>query len=287
MPESVDTTFVNQYQNTMRVLSQQTVSRLEGTTIPPVSQQGEYLYWERIGASEAIEVTTRHMATPNIEADHSKRRAAGKAYVWATLLDTWDQVQMLVDPKSYYNQIAKAGLMRAKDRLIIAALEGSAWSGKTGSTEVALPALQKIATGSVSLTLAKLLAAKEMLDEAEVDVEAPRYCVCAANQITSLLNTTEVKSADYNSVKALVSGLVDTFLGFKFIRSQLLTYAASVRYCYTYSQGAIGMGTLQDLESKIDQRSDLNYAWQIWNRLFLSATRVEDEQVVQIACTET
>jgi len=46
------------------------------------------------------------------------------------------------------------------------------------------------------------------------------------------------------------------------------------------------MGILMDLEAKIDQRSDKNYAWQIWMRMFMGATRVEDEQVVEILCTE-
>ncbi len=287
MPETIDTAFVQQYQNTMRILCQQQKSRLEGTTIPPVSQQGEYLYWERIGATEAIELTARHSATPNIEVDHSRRRASGTAYVWATLLDTFDQVQMLVDPKAHYNRLGQMAMARAKDRMIIAALGGTAYAGKSGTVSVALPAAQKIAHGSASLTLAKLLTTKEMMDEAEVDPDAPRYLVCAANQITSLLNTTEIKSADYNTVRALVTGQVDTFLGFKFIRTQLLTLTSAVRYCYAYTNGAIGMGVLMDLQSKVDQRSDLNYAWQIWNRIFMSATRIEDELVVEIACSES
>jgi hypothetical protein len=207
--------------------------------------------------------------------------------VWATLLDTFDQVQMLVDPLSYYNQLGKMAMARTKDRLIIAALGGTAYAGKTGTTSVSLPSAQKIAHGSASLTLTKLLSAKEILDEAEVDEDAERYCVCAANQITSLLNTTEIKSDDYNTVKALVTGKVDTFLGFKFIRTQLLTLTSAVRYCYAYAKGAIGMGVLKDLESKVDQRSDVNYAWQVWNRMFMSATRIEDEQVVEIACSES
>ncbi|GAH48047.1 unnamed protein product [marine sediment metagenome] len=74
MPETIETAFVQQYQNTMRILCQQADSRLEGTTVPPLKMEGEYLYWERLGATEAIPIPGRHSDTPNIEPDHSRLR---------------------------------------------------------------------------------------------------------------------------------------------------------------------------------------------------------------------
>lgn len=286
MPESIEQYYVEQYQNTIRILVQQKTSRLEGTTIPPIQVTGDALYWERMGATEAVELVTRHDDTPNIEVDHSRRKQTATPRVWATLLDTQDQVRMLVDPKNYYNQIARMAFNRAKDSVIITALGGTSYSGQAGATAVVLPAAQKIAHGSVGLTLTKLLTAKEMLDADEVDEEMERYIVVAARQITNLLETTEVKSADYNTVKALVEGKINTFMGFKFIRTQLLDLTASVRYCYAYAKGAIGFGTLKDIESKIDQRSDKNYAWQVWGQMDIGATRIEEEQVIEIACSE-
>lgn len=287
MAESIEQYYVSQWQNTIRVLSQQMDSRLAATTIPPVAQKGEYLYWERIGSTEAVELNTRHDDTPNIEPDHSRRRQSAQPYVWATLLDKQDEARMLVDPKSYYNRAAVMAMNRAKDDVIIYALENNAYSGQSGTTAVALPAAQKIAHGSASLTISKLISAKEILDEAEVDEEAERYLVCASNQISNLLATTEIKSADYNEVKALVQGKIDTYLGFKFIRSQRLTLSGGYRYAYAYTKGAVGFGVLDEIQSKIDMRVDKNYAWQCWVYMDIGATRVEDECVVQIACTES
>ena len=287
MAESIEQFFVNQYQNTIRVLSQQMGSRLEMTTIPPVRQTGENLFWERMGATAAVDLASRHDDTPNIEVDHSRRKQTATPKVWATLLDWQDVNRMIVDPTSYYNTIAVAAMNRAKDDIIIDALGGNAYSGQTGTTAVALPSAQKIAHGSTSLTLSKLLTAKEMLDEAEVDEEMERYCVLAANQITSLLGTTEIKSSDYNTVKALAAGQIDTFLGFKFIRSQRLDLTASVRYCYCYAKGAIGYGILDDIQTKIDQRPDKNYAWQVYVKMDIGATRIEEEQVIEVACSES
>ena len=287
MAESIEQYYVEQYQNTIRILSQQKESRLEGTTIPPVQVTGNALYWERLGSTEAVELNTRHDDTPNIEADHSRRKQTATPRVWATLLDTVDQVRMLVDPKNYYNQIARMAMNRAKDSTIITALGGTSYSGQAGATSVVLPSAQKIAHGSVGLTLTKLMTAKETLDAAEVDEDMPRYIVVAARQITDLLATTEIKSSDYNTVKALVEGKIDTFMGFKFIRTQLLDLTSDVRYCYVYAQGAIGYGKLSDIQAKIDQRSDKNYSWQVWNYMDIGATRIEEEQVIEIACSES
>jgi len=287
MPESIETYFVEQYQNTIRILVQQKTSRLERTTIPPIHVTGDALYWERMGATEAIELVTRHDDTPNIEVDHSRRRQTATPRVWATLLDTKDQVRMLADPKNYYNQIARMAFNRAKDSVIITALGGTAYAGQSGGTAVVLPSAQKIAHGSVGLTLTKLLSAKEQLDADEVDEDMERYMVVAARQVTNLLETTEVKSADYNTVKALVEGKIDTFMGFKFIRTQLLDLTSSVRYCYAYAKGAIGFGTLKDIESRITQESTKNFAWQVWGQMDIGATRIEEEQVIEIACSES
>jgi len=286
MPETIDQMFVQQYQNTMIMLCQQKDSRLEGTTIPPVDMKGEYLYWERLGASEAIELSSRHSDTPNIEAEHSRRRVAATPYVWATLLDRADAGRMLADPKGPYQQAGKNAQNRRKDRIILAALGGTAYSGKDGTTSVALPSAQKVAHGSTGMTIAKLLSAKQILDEAEAPQEG-RFFVCPAESIIDLLNTTEVTSADYNTVRALVSGQIDTFLGFKFIQTELIYLengsSTTTWYCYAYAKGAIGMGIIGNPEVRLTERADKNYAWQPWISMDMGATRVEDELVVEVA----
>lgn len=288
MPETITTAFVQQYQNTMRMLLQQKDSRLEGTTVPPVKMEGEYLYWERLGATEAIELNERHGDTPNIEPDHTRRRSTAQPYVWATLLDRVDAARMLVDPKGPYQEAARAAMNRRKDRIILAALGGTAYSGKSGTTSVALPSAQKVAHGSVGMTISKLLSAKQLLDEAEAPDEG-RYFACTSEDIIDLLGTTEVTSSDYNTVKALASGQVDSFLGFKFIRTELIyqensSSSASTWYDYAFCKGAVGFGSIEEVTVRLTERADKNYSWQPYVSMDMGATRVEDEMVVEVAC---
>ena len=286
MAETIDQYFVNQYQNTIRMLCQQADSRLEGTTIPPIKQNAEYLFWERLGATEAIELNTRHGDTPNIEQDHSRRRSEAQAYVWATLLDRSDVGRMLVDPKGPYQVAAKNAMNRRKDRIILAALGGSAYAGKNGGTAVVLPTAQKVAHGSVGMTIAKLLSAKQILDEGEAPVE-DRYFVCPSESIIDLLGTTEITNADYNTVRALATGQIDTFLGFKFIQSELVylenSSSTTTWYNYAYCKGAIGYGNIEDVTVRLTERADKNYAWQPYVSMDMGATRVEECMVVEVA----
>ncbi|MCJ7443270.1 MAG: phage capsid protein [Methanotrichaceae archaeon] len=286
MPETITEAFVNQYQNTMRILCQQSDSRLEGTTIPPVKMEGEYLYWERLGATEAVELPGRHSDTPNIEPDHSRRRSTAQPYVWATLLDRVDAARMLVDPKGPYQQVAKNAMNRRKDRVILAALGGNAFGGHAGATTVALPAAQHIAAGGVGMTIGKLLNAKQLLDEAEAPQEG-RVFVHTSEDLIDLLGTTEVTSADYNTVRALVSGQVDTFLGFKFIQTELIylenASTAAAWFSYAYVKGAVGYGNIEEITVRLTERADKNYSWQPYVSMDMGATRVEDALVVEIA----
>ena len=102
-----------------------------------------------------------------------------------------------------------------------------------------------------------------------------------------MLAITQITSADYNSVKALVQGQIDTFMGFKFIRTQRLgTDTNGNRQVLAFNQSALGLAVGSDISTKISERADKNYATQVFLSMTIGATRVEDEKMVEIACTE-
>ena len=176
---------------------------------------------------------------------------------------------------------------RAMDDAIISAATGSAYGGVAGGTPVVLPAGQKIVHNSTNLTIAKVLAAKKLLDAAEVDPDEQRFLICTADQISDFLNITEVKSSDYNTIKALAQGQIDTYLGFKFIRSERLGQDATPnRQVLAFTKSAIGLALGADITTKISERSDKNYATQVFLSMTIGATRIEDEKMVEIACVE-
>ena len=173
------------------------------------------------------------------------------------------------------------------DDEIIASVSGNAFSGETGSTTVALPSAQKITeSGTDGLTLTKLRSAKEKFDSASVDPSIQRYLIVGPKQISDLLNTTQVTSSDFNTVKALVNGEINQFLGFTFVTSNRLSIASSKRLCLAYAGDGIKLALGQDIMTRIDERSDKGYATQVYVCMTMGATRMEEEKVVTIEAHE-
>lgn len=202
MSTQVTTAFVNQFSANVSLLSQQMGSLLRGT-VDVENVTGEKAYFDQIGSSSAVARTSRHQSTPMVETPHSRRQVGLTTYEWADLIDDSDKVRMLADPTSSYARAAAAAMGRSQDDTIIAALGGTSKTGKEGATSTVLPSGSKIGHGSAGLTIAKLVTAKKKLDEADTDPSIKRYIVVSPEQIEDLLNTTNVTSADFNTVKAL------------------------------------------------------------------------------------
>ena len=286
MSSQITTAFVNQYSSNIQMLSQQMGSLLRGA-VDVESVNGEKAFFDQVGSAAAVLRTTRHADTPLIDTPHSRRMVTMSDYEYADLIDDQDKVRLLVDPTSTYARAAAAAMGRAMADVLIAAALGTAKTGKDGSTSTALPSGQKVVHGSASLTIAKLLSAKEILDEGSVDPSIPRYIVCAPKQITSLLGTTQVTSSDFNTVKALAQGQMDTFSGFKFIVSnRLTTDSDGNRAVIAFAGDGLKLAMGKEPTARIDERSDKSYATQVYYCQTIGATRMEEAKVVEIACTE-
>ncbi len=137
------------------------------------------------------------------------------------------------------------------------------------------------------LTLAKLIAAKEILDSNDVDPSIPRYIAVSPKQITNLLDDPEVTSADYNTVRALVKGELDTYVGFKFITTNRLGLDGSGdRRCFAWAMDGIKLAVGKEPTARIDERADKSYATQVYYCMSVGATRMEEAKVVEIICDE-
>ena len=286
MSSQITTAFVQQYSANVQMLSQQKGSLLRGS-VDVESIVGKNAFFDQVGVATAVKRTTRHNDTPQIDTPHSRRRVSLVDYEYADLIDNQDKIRTLIDPTSSYAQAAAFALGRAQDDEIIAAASGTAFTGETGSTSTALPAGQQITeSGTDGLTIAKLRNAKEIMDSASVDPSIPRYIVVGPKQISDLLGTTQITSSDFNTVKALANGEVNTFLGFNFIVSNRLSIASSKRLCLAYAMDGIKMAVGQDLMTRIDERADKGYSTQIYVCQSIGATRMEESKVVTIQSRE-
>lgn len=294
LPEHYQTDFADNWEH----LVQQKESRLENK-VRRATVKGKERTFSQLGKSKMRLITTRNGKTVASDTAMAKRWLRPKGYDEVTYIDQFDAIALgeLPAPESEHVTSHAAAAKRTLDEVIIAGLEGTAYIGEDGTTAVDLGSGQKVVvnyipggTGSNSgLTLAKLTRAKYILDKNEVETEG-RYFVLSAQQLSDLLvNVVEVKSSDYVNVKALVDGVVNRFLGFEFVMTELLTLttATDVRTCIAYQRDGIALGIGQEKTVKIDIRADLNHTIQIRTVLMIGATRLEEERVVLVYCDES
>ncbi len=305
--------FVKQYSSNVMHLSQQKGSKLQDK-VRRESQSADAAFYDRIGAVDAQAKVGRHDDVEYSNTPHSRRKVTLADYFYADLVDKEDKIRALNTPESEYVTAAVNALGRKKDDVIIAAGLGTAYSGVEGATAVVLPTSQKIAahdgstTTGVNLNVKTLRAVKGKFDANDVDEMIKRYFGITSYQLQSLLAQTEITSGDYNSIKALVQGDVNTFMGFEFVRTERfprsssnVTYtvtngvvgagtgtitAANSRRCMAWAQDGILLAIAKDIQAKLDVIPTKHHATQVYASLHLGAARMEEEKVVEVICSE-
>jgi hypothetical protein len=294
LPEHYQTQFADNWEH----LVQQKESRLENKVTRYVVK-GKERQFSQLGKSKMRLITTRNGVTIPSDTPMAKRWLRPKGYDEVTWIDQFDSIALgeLPAPESEHVMSHAMAAKRTMDEVIIAALEGTAYIGVDGTTPVDVPASQKVAvdyvqsgsTANSGLTLAKMARAKYILDKNEVESEG-RYFVHSAKQLNDLLvNVIEIKSSDYNNVKALVDGKVNMFLGFEFVMTELLTLdtATDIRTCIAYQKDGIALGIGMEKSVKIDILATQNHSVQIRTVLMIGATRKEEERVVLVYADES
>lgn len=284
MSFQITTAFVQQYRANVMHLVQQQGSRLrECTRIETVT--GKSGFFEQIGQVQARKRTSRHSDTPQMDTPHARRRVTMIDFDWADLIDKEDEVRLLISPASPYAQAAAWAFGRALDDEIIVAAEATAFTGEDGTTSTVFDTAMDVPIGTgtgEAFTVTKMRAAKRKLDEREVP-DGDRYIALSAAAMEQLLGTTAVTSADFATIKALVAGDLDTFLGFKIKRLERLRAAAADDHIalFWHRDGLlVGMG--KEPSARVSERSDKNYATQVFYSQTLGVTRMEEARVGRI-----
>lgn len=303
MSFQITTAFIEEYSANVEFLAQQMDSRL-ASRVRVESQKGKSKFYEQIGPAVAIRVTSRHQDTPRLDTNHQRRATYLNQYVASDLVDQLDEVELLIDVSSSYAKNFAMAFNRAKDLEIITAATGTAYADTGGGngvvSPVTFPSAQQIVvnyvaggTGSNSgLTLAKLVQAKSLLARAEYPEGSKLFMVHRQQQLDNLLlNVTQVQDIHENAVKSLVMGELNFFLGFEFVRTQLITTALvssdTVATAFAYVESALLLAVGQDAFGRISERADKNYSTQVFYNMSIGATRMQEPLVVSVACDES
>ena len=280
MAITISNVYIQTFERIVRHLAQQGDTKLR-QFVTEVATNGEKHNWERVGATDPIEKTSARTATPTADLAWSRRVSLAQTFHAGETYEPEDVVQMLVDPNSNIAQALASGMRRKVDDIIIAAATGNALNGN-GATS-ALPASQIVGNGTGVITLDTILETQEKFAKNDVDPDERKVMVIGPTQQRKLLQTPEIISADYQSVKALATGMLPNFMGFDWVVSnRLLAPAAGQIDCLAFTKRGIGLQVNKDISAQVAQDPSLSFAWRIYTMMTMGAVRVMDEEVVAV-----
>jgi hypothetical protein len=213
-------------------------------------------------------------------------------FVWADLLDGADSPRILADPTSKYLDAAKAACNRKIDYIICMAAVGTSYTGAAGASSTVLPSTQKVAVdyggSNCNLSIPKLVRARGILWGNDVDESEEIHIAVRGSQLEAMLMQARATSSDYvGALQSLLNGEITRFLGIIWHRTQQVYNSSSIAYCPMWAKSGILLAKSAEIQTKITERADKNYAIQAWAKMDMGATRMQETKVVEIACDET
>tara|TARA_R110002153_G_scaffold141389_1_gene292402 strand:+ start:4880 stop:5713 length:834 start_codon:yes stop_codon:yes gene_type:complete len=251
---------------------------LAGVVRERTNVEGSQVKFPKIGKGTATVRVPQTDVTP-LNVSYSQVTATMSDFIAAEYSDIFNQQKVNFDERRELVQVVSGAIGRRMDQLVIDALNAAS-SPSTVATS--------IGGAGTNMNLAKLLAAKKALDTKNVPAEG-RCMVIHANGLAALLDETELTSGDFATVKALSTGEIDTFLGFKFItlgdRDEGGLPIPSTRTCFAFHRDAIGMGI------GMGQRSEIHYvpektSFLVSSMFSAGAVAIDDDGIVKISATE-
>lgn len=291
--------FTTQFSTALEMKFQQTTSMLRGRTAEG-SHTGRQA--SPVQYMNPIKVQTpagRFAPLGRVDTDFSRRWVFPSDKDLPQLVDTFDELRTINDPKSQYPANAAAAFSREWDDILIGAAFATAYTG-VGSDNAALAtesfdttkyqiASTFGASAATGLTVPKLVELKRLFRAAHVDIDNTEVTVVAGSQQESdLLNSAIVTSTDFNEKPVLMDGKVTRFMGFNFVWCERLATASNVRNVIAFAKTGLYLGLWKEVTNIISQRNDLTgHPWQIYTMMTAGATRLQPGGVMSILCADT
>jgi len=277
MSINVSTAFVTLFDSEVKQ-AYQAESILRGTMRTRTGVAGNTVKFPKIGKGVATARTPQADVTP-LNVTYAQVTATMEDYIAAEYSDIFMQSHINFDERSELVQVVSKSIARRMDQLMIDALNAA-----TGTSTVATG----IGGTTTNMNIEKLRATAKAMNEKNVPADG-RHLLMHASQLDALLGETEVTSSDFASVKALVQGEIDTFMGFKILtmgdRDEGGIPKPSTRTCFAWHKDSMGYA------ESMSQKTEVNYVPQKTSFLVASmfsagSVAIDAEGIVKISCTE-
>ena len=276
MAQNVTTAFVDLFDSEVKQ-AYQAESLLRGTMRTRTGVAGNTVKFPKIGKGVATIRVPQTDVTP-LNVTYAQVTATMSDYIAAEYSDIFQQSHINFDERSELVQVVSKSIARRMDQLCIDAMVGNA--GTTIATS--------IGGAGTNMNIEKLRATAKAMNVNNVPSEG-RYLLMHASQLDALLGEAEITSQDFASVKALVRGEINSFMGFNILtmgdRDEGGVPKPSTRSCFAWHKDSMGYA------ESMSQKTEVNYvpektSFLVSSMFSAGSVTIDAEGLVQVTCTE-
>lgn len=267
-------------------LAYQGSSRLRPTVKVKTGVVGQQHFFQKMGLSVAQQQESSASDINPANYSHSKVGVTLTNWRIGDYTDLFDQAETTVDERADIAKSNAWALGRREDQLIIDALDAA--------TSIAGTVDEDLGGTNSPLNAAKLRRAKRYLVASGAGgPESNHTLVINAVALEGALAETEVTSADYQTMRALVDADLNNKKAFGFTfavledraEGGLPTGSSNIRLCFAYDQTAIGLAVGIEPVSRVDfipQKA----SWLSQSMMKAGATVIDAKGVVEVQSYE-
>ncbi len=305
--------FFNSYTTGYEAVNQERKPQYQGL-LREERIEGENEAYDFLGIIELDEKTTRFEDLPVEDMLHNRRWIAPKFFEKAIFVDKLDDIALHTDPTSDYIQALAKGEIRRQNITVTNSFFANVSGGKNPGddtfvfTESAYVTATKLTTGgrvivhdaqndftaggvSSGLTIDKLVLARQALMELENDPDDLFYIAVSPKQMSDLLREAETQSIDTAIIRSLVAGIVNEYMGFRFVVTNRILIGSSNDVDLDTNVFKVPVWTKEGMLFAKHNSPIFNVDWlprkQIWQvsaRVGMAAIRMDEDKVIQIEC---
>lgn len=299
MPDPIETWRIEQFSNTVEMLTQERGGKLRSAVTFKTGYSGKGAApVNQVGETEAVFSSERYADTPNMETPLDRRWIYPRKAKWGKLIDDFDRALMGITPDGEFTQAGVMAMQRIEDVCIMESFFGPAKTGETGGTTKNFPAANDVAVNVVDpgetvadtgLNHTKLLKAREILAKGNVDLDMEElYIAITEREVTNLFGYNFTTSTEFVEGRPVSTGKLPPLYGFNFIPFSSQTFtklgllANGVASLPVWVKSGMHLGLWKDRTTRVRERDDKEFNVQIYMDEFMGATRLQESKVVRV-----
>lgn len=207
-------------------------------------------------------------------------------YYAAEYSDIFLQQKVNFDERRELAQVVGSAIGRRQDQILLDAL-----STASAGTTIANTVVTSGSAAASDLNIGKIIAAKKALDAKNVPGEG-RHMIIHANNLAALLGDERAISADFQTIRALVSGQVSTMMGFQFHilgdrdEGGLSIDGSNDRTCFAFHQSAVGVAVGMPASTEINYIAEKT-SFLVTGKLSMGSIVIDTDGLVDVTCRES